>query len=100
MRVNLSQLEANAALQIIEKPLFFISFSNILWESLKAFGNALENTLGRLGDALGTFWKRMEKLWGHLGMPLMLWKALGAPWEALGAPWEAFSGEPAGNQVE
>ena len=87
------QFETNMVLQIIEKPLFFLGFCNILRTSLKAFGNALENLLGRLEKPLGIFWvagRIFEDALGSLGDALgSLREALGAPWGHLGKPpWQ------------
>ena len=77
------QLEASMVLQIIEKPFFFL----IGRKSWKAFGNALEHPLGRLGKPLGTFWGAGESFGDALG-------ALGGAMGGLGDAGRAFLGEP------
>ena len=93
-----SQLEANIYAKIIEKPLFFLGFFDILRKSLEAFGTpwgafweCLGEALGTPGRALGTRWGALGGPWETLGTP---WEALGAPWEAFGTPWETLRGEP------
>ena len=80
------QLKANMDLKIIEKPLFFLGFFDILRKSLKALGNAL-------GDSLGMPWGGLGYAWEGLG------DALGGLGGAFGAPWEAF-GDAKGTQPE
>ena len=66
-----AQLETNMDLKIIAKPLFFLSFFDILRKSLEAFWNALGDPLGTpwggLGDALGGLGGVLEGLGGALG---------------------------------
>ena len=87
------QLEATMDGEIIEKPLFFLGFSNILKKSLEAFWNALGDPLGTpwgaLGDALGRPGGRLGKHWGSLGRPgARLGKPFfeDLPWKTLGKP--------------
>ena len=83
-------------LKIIEKPLFFLGFFNILRKSLEAFGNAL-------GDPLGTRWEALGDAWGDLVDTLGgLGDALGGLGDALGhllggtegIPWGSLLGRP------
>ena len=79
--------------KIIEKPLFFLGFSNILKKSLEAFWNALADPLGTPwgglggalggpGAALGGFGDALEGLGNVLG-GLSGKTCLGRPWESL-----------------
>ena len=89
-------------LKIIEKPLVFLRFFNILRKSSEALGNALGDPLGTprgalgdawggLGDALGGLGDALEDLGDTLGS---LRDALG---DALGEPsWKTFLGRPLG----
>ena len=76
--------------KIIEKPLVFLGFFNILRKSLEVFGNALGEPLGTPWGALGDAWGSLGDAWGGLGDALGkpqgdLGNALGDP---LGEPWE------------
>ena len=53
-RSTWSQLETNMDLKIMQKPLFFLGFFNILRKSVEVSGNAMEVPLECLGGALGT----------------------------------------------
>ena len=81
-----SQLEANIYAKIIEKPLFFLGFFDILRKSLEAFGTPWGAFWECLGEALGTPGRALGTPWEALGAP---GKALGTPWSALEAPWRA-----------
>ena len=85
-RPTWGQFEAHTDLKIIEKPLFFLGFSNIFKKSLESFGKAL-------GDPLGTPWGAFGDAWGGFGAALgSFGAALGGLGDALGAllegPWE------------
>ena len=83
-RPTSGQLEANMDLKLIEKPLFFLCFFNILRKSSEAIGHAL-------GDSLGTPWGVLGDAWGSLGKTLGGFRdalgALGTPW---GVPGDAL----------
>ena len=81
-----SQLEANIYAKIIEKPLFFLGFFDILRKSLEAFGTPWGAFWECLGEALGTPGRALGTPWEALGAP---GKALGTPWSALETPWRA-----------
>jgi len=66
-------------LKIIEKPLFFLGFFDILRKTLEALRNAL-------GDSLGTPWDALGDAWGGLG------DALGGLRDALGGLRDASGG--------
>ena len=84
------QLETNTILKITELLMVFLRFFIILRKSLKAFGNAFGNPLGRLGEPLGSPGEALETLWEALRTP---WEALGTPWERLGRPpWQNLGG--------
>ena len=83
-RPTWGQLEARTDVKIIEKPLFFLGFSNNLKKSFKSFGNVF-------GDALGSLRGRLGRPWGRLGEP---WGRLGRPRERLGRLyWEDLPGK-------
>ena len=73
------ELEANTDPEIIEKPLFFLGFSNISKKSLEAWWCAL-------GDPLGTPWGGLGDALGGLG------DALGGLGDALGSLGNALGG--------
>ena len=64
------QLEKKLDLQIIEKPLFFLSFFDVLKKSLEAFGNTLANPSGMPWGAFGDAWEGLGDALGSLGDPL------------------------------
>ena len=83
--------------KIIEKPLFFLGFSNIFRKSLESFGKALGDPLGTPWGALGDAWGGLGDAWGGLGDALGgLGDALGGLGDASertpGTPWEAQEG--------
>ena len=53
--------------EIIEKPLSFLGFYNILTKSYKAIGYAFEKLWGRLGESLGTSGDALQGLGDALG---------------------------------
>ena len=85
-------------LKIIEKPLFFLGFFNILRKSLEAFGNALRDPLGTPRGVLGDAWGSLGDALGGLGDALEdLGDAVeglgGFPWKNLGrTPWKIHAG--------
>ena len=77
-------------LKIIEKPLFFLGFFDVLKKSVESFRNALGKPLGTPWGTFGTPWEALGAPWGHLG------ETLGTPW---GTFWENLGKtleEPAG----
>ena len=87
-RSTWSQLETNMDLKIMQKPLFFLGFFNILRKSLEAFGNALGVPLGMPWGAFRDAWESLGDALGGLG------GAEGGLGEASGWP---FWGFPRGN---
>jgi hypothetical protein len=78
-------------LEIIEKPLFFLGFFNILRKSLEAFGNALGDPLGTPRGVLGDAWGSLGDALGGLGDAL---EDLGDAVEGLGDALEDLLGKP------
>ena len=87
------QLEANMDLKIIEKPLFFLGFSNTSRQSMEALANALGDPFGTpwapLGDARGA----LGDAWGSLG------DALGGLGDVLGDLGDAWPGPVVANKA-
>ena len=68
-RLTWGQLEAHTNVKIIEKPLVFLGFSNIVKKSLESFGKAL-----------GLPWEALGMPWGHSwGRPAL--EDLGKAWK-------------------
>ena len=89
-RPTWGQLEGHTDLIIIEKPLFFLGFSDIFKKSLESFGKAL-------GEPFGTPWAALGDAWGSFGAALGCFgAALGDLGDALGAllegPWNFLGG--------
>ena len=81
-RSTWSQLESNMDLKIMQKPLFFLGFFNILRKSVEVFGNAMEVPLGMPWRGLEDAWGRLGDAWGRLG------DALGGAGGAMGDAME------------
>ena len=94
----MGQFETNVVLQIIEKPLFFVSFfPGIKRKSLEVFGNAFGNPLGHLGEPFGSFGDALGSLAGALGN---LGDALGSLGNALGSLLERTYRKPRGKPAQ
>ena len=96
-RPTWGQLEARTDVKIIEKPLFFLGFSNNLKKSFKSFGNVFGDPLGTPWGAFGDAWAGLGAALGSLGGALGgLGNALGdLSWKTcLGRPWESLERAP------
>ena len=81
-RSTWSQLETNMDLKIMQKPLFFLGFFNILRKPVEVFGNAMEIPLGMPWRGLEDAWGRLGDAWERLG------DALGGAGGAMGDAME------------
>ena len=54
-------------MKIMQKPLFFLGFFNILRKSVEVFGNTLEIPLGMPWGSLEDAWGRLGDARGRLG---------------------------------